>query len=458
MSRDQRFRGSWSPSVSDPLRDPVRALFAAANNTSAVNKNKSKNKSMRSRKSAARAAAAETPAASDAETPAASEAASPSVRSRIRNLEAKHLSPTDAAATEAAQRHSTRASEAEDAQDSDDTESHDSATPDGQPSTPAKRAEASEEPSTPQGAEASDDEPSTPRLAAESDEPSSSRAEAPDEPSTPRGAEAPDEQPSTPREASDDEQPSPRRAEASDELSSPREEAPESDPRHASAVAAVAAHLCRVLLSGDATIEATVSQIGESPGGSVKLLHVASQLRRESSGVEALRCVVAELVKTAPLEDVEARLAALDAARWEIVAAPRGPAVSLRPAVTGFLRKRGFVNTRWRTRWFEARPRQRRLDYYRKCGDVLKRGCIELAGCVCEDADDEALDQNPFAFRIVAARTWVLQASSDHERQRWVHYIREMAEAPIEGPPSEKSVPQPPSEPRPHVIIPCGLM
>jgi hypothetical protein len=107
----------------------------------------------------------------------------------------------------------------------------------------------------------------------------------------------------------------------------------------------------------------------------------------------------------------------------------------------GYLRKRGRVNTAWRTRWCEAWPDKGRLYYFRDYDEKKCRGYIDCARATAieplddgsfSDLDDHASRSTaPYAFRVLTpgaqhGEEWMLQAASAAEREAWVQCLRGM--------------------------------
>jgi len=95
-------------------------------------------------------------------------------------------------------------------------------------------------------------------------------------------------------------------------------------------------------------------------------------------------------------------------------------------AGAGFLRKRGYINTSWKWRWFWIE--NGRLFWSKNAAIKCKRGSASLLGATVADNEREENRGKPFAFFVVTLRAHnprasrlclQLQASSDAERVRW---------------------------------------
>ena len=121
--------------------------------------------------------------------------------------------------------------------------------------------------------------------------------------------------------------------------------------------------------------------------------------------------------------------------------AAEDPASPRKVSKAGYLRKRGRVNTAWRTRWCEAWPDKGRLYYFRDYDENKCRGYIDVARATAieplddgsfSDLDDHASRSTaPYAFRVLTpgaqhGETWTLQAASAAEHEAWVQCLRGM--------------------------------
>ena len=200
----------------------------------------------------------------------------------------------------------------------------------------------------------------------------------------------------------------------------------------------LAATLVAAAADGGAEAKARVGDlarsIAEAPRGEELLLHVAVVLRgdvsADAAARAALRGVTAELVRRRDLPDLLPRLQRMEAAAARLPAAARSDSSDV--AKAGLLRKRGTLNTAWRTRWVEVWPKHGRLYYFRNYGDDKCRGYIEVANGGPVDVSEADADDAPYAFAVSTpggkhGSAWLLQAASATERDEWIREIRALA-------------------------------
>ncbi len=99
---------------------------------------------------------------------------------------------------------------------------------------------------------------------------------------------------------------------------------------------------------------------------------------------------------------------------------------------SGFLMKRGFVNTAFQLRWFVVEAPY--LVFYKKISDKERRGSMCCVGASVDRRRGDALNPNtPFAFNVTTPydqnhpKIWVLQATSAEERDEWMRIIMTIA-------------------------------
>ncbi len=102
---------------------------------------------------------------------------------------------------------------------------------------------------------------------------------------------------------------------------------------------------------------------------------------------------------------------------------------------SGFLLKRGFVNTAFKLRWFVVSGSY--LVFYKNISDVECRGSICCTGASVDRRRGDALNANtPFAFNLITPQDpyhgcWVLQATSEQERDEWIRVISAISALPL---------------------------
>ena len=102
---------------------------------------------------------------------------------------------------------------------------------------------------------------------------------------------------------------------------------------------------------------------------------------------------------------------------------------------SGFLLKRGFINTAFKLRWFVVNGCF--LVFYKNISDVECRGSICCAGATVDRRHGDALNANtPFAFNLITPQDphhgcWVLQATSEQERDEWLRVISAISALPL---------------------------
>lgn len=112
------------------------------------------------------------------------------------------------------------------------------------------------------------------------------------------------------------------------------------------------------------------------------------------------------------------------------------PLSLLREDKSGWLWKRGKINTAFRRRYFLLQGSE--LFYFRNQTDSQPRGVIKLANFRLDRAEDEA----PYSFRInTRDRVWTIRAEKEEELEAWMEAIDPIDETDL-GDASEVELPK----------------